>query len=83
MKKKPDDLDTETTFVDMNVEGFRWYDPVKKKRDSEQQKTVPHKVPRREYWKMVRGAFAAFFPYFIGILCIFGIMIAVAYLWLS
>ena len=30
-KEKLEELDTETTFADMNVEGFKWYDPAKKK----------------------------------------------------
>ena len=29
-QKKQDDLDMETTFADMNVEGFSWYNPNKK-----------------------------------------------------
>lgn len=67
----------------MNVEGFKWYNPALKKHDKTYDKTVPCRIPRREYWRMVRGAFAAFFPYFVGMLCIFGLMIGIAYLWLS
>ena len=33
-KRKEEDFDTETTFADMNVEGFSWYDPAKKKADN-------------------------------------------------
>lgn len=85
MSKKPekqDDLDTETTFADMNIESFKWYDPTKKKRKDDT-KTVRRKISRREYWRMVGGAFVAFLPYLFGIICIFGIMIAIAYLWLG
>ena len=33
-KKKPDDdLDTTTSFADMNVDGFKWYNPNAKKQD--------------------------------------------------
>ena len=78
--KKDDDLDTETTFVDMNVEGFKWYDPTKKKNDG---KRVKHNVSRKEYWRMVRGAFAAIAPYFLIFLLSFGVVIALAYVWLS
>lgn len=79
--KKDDDLDTRTSFADMNIEGFKWYDPAKKKRDG--QKNVNRKVTRKEYWQMVRGAFAAFMPYFAIFLVGMGAVIGLAYLWLS
>lgn len=79
MKKKPDDLDTETTFADMNVEGFKWYDPSKKKRGM---KNVKNKVTRKEYWAMVRGAFLAVLPVLVGVAAIFGALYLLAYLWL-
>lgn len=81
-KKKPnDDLDTETTIVDMNVEGFSWYDASKKKQDGK--KTVKHSVSRKEYWQMVKGAFLAILPYFLIICVAFGAMVLLAYLWLK
>ena len=51
--KKDDGLDTETTIVDMNVEGFKWYNPTvkKQKQPSDQPKTVRHSVSRKEYWQ--------------------------------
>lgn len=79
-KEKKDDLDTETTFADMNVEGFRWYDPSKKKSGG---KTTRPKVSRKEYWKLVRAAFAAYLPAILIMLATFGIVIVLAYLWLS
>ena len=79
-RNKPDDLDTETTFVNMNVEGFKWYDPERKANEG---KKVKHKVSRKEYWQMVRGAFAAILPYF-AILCLsVGVVAVLLYLWLS
>ncbi len=75
-KTKPD-LDTETTFADMNVEGFSWYDPAKK---AGKQKV---KVERKEYWKMVRAAFEAYLPIFGILICVGGIIFAIAYLWLK
>ena len=30
-RKKQEELDVETTVADMNVEGFSWYNPRKKK----------------------------------------------------
>lgn len=80
-RHKKDDLDTTTTFADMNVEGFRWYDPAAKKDGGEN--TVNKKVPRKEYWRMVRGAFVAFLPYFAAFLLGLGVIIALLYLWLS
>ena len=78
---KRDELDTETTFADMNVEGFRWYDPHLKKNGGMR----PHKqkVPRKEYRKMVRAAFAAYAPVFIIVILVFGIMALIAWLWVS
>ena len=76
---KDDDLDTETTFANMNVEGFRWYDPTRK--NGKRQKV--QKVSRKEYWQMVRGAFAAFMPYFMIFLLSIAIVGVLLYLWLS
>ena len=78
-QKKQDDLDMETSFADMNVEGMPWYDKNRKngaKKDKIQ-------VTKKEYWAMVRGAFSAFLPMF---LCILVGMLAVfllAFLWLK
>ncbi len=73
--EKEDDLDTETTFADMNVEGFRWYNPDKKNGKKQRQK-----VSKKEYWNMVKGAFAAYAPMFIIILLVFLLMYGIAYL---
>lgn len=78
--KKPDDLDTETTFADMNVEGFRWYNPNKKKNGTRGER---QKLSRKEYWKLVRAAFAAYAPIFIIVIAVFGIMGCIAWLWLN
>lgn len=81
--KKPDDLDMETTFADMNVEGFHWYDPhLKKRKDSGMQKRK-QKVSRKEYRQMVRAAFAAYAPVFLIVILVFGIMGVIAWLWIS
>lgn len=82
-KKKPnDDLDTETTIVDMNVDGFSWYNPSRKKKKDDGN-TVNRRVSRKEYWQMVGGAFLAILPYFIIVCLAFGAVIALAYLWLG
>ena len=79
-EKKQDDLDTQTTFADMNVEGFRWYDPSRKKNGAKQDKI---KLSRKEYWAMVRGAFAAYLPMFLCILIGMLAIFLLASLWLN
>ena len=71
----------ETTFADMNVEGFSWYDPHRKKNNSTPNKHR-QKLSRREYWQLVRAAFAAYLPVFIIVICVFLLMGAIAWLWL-
>ena len=77
-KPMEEPLDTETTFADMNVEGFHWYNPRKKKGKSQK-----ISVTRKEYWAMVRGAFAAYLPMFLCIVSAFAIVVLLAYLWLK
>ncbi|MCM1438303.1 MAG: hypothetical protein NC131_03705 [Roseburia sp.] len=81
--KKRDDLDTETTFADMNVEGFRWYDPHAKKENKDGMRKHKPKVSRKEYWQMVRAAFAAYAPLFLIVILVFGIVALIAWLWVS
>ena len=76
--EKKDELDTETTFADMNVEGFRWYNPNLKK-----DKKDRIKLTRKEYWSMVKGAFLALFPFLIILIISFAVVYLLAYLWLS
>lgn len=80
-KNKRDDLDTETTFADMNVEGFRWYNPHLKKQNGDM-KRHKQRISRKEYWLMVRAAFAAYLPVFIIVIVVFLLMGAIAWLWL-
>ncbi len=75
MRKKAE-LDTETTFADMNIEGFRWYNPNKKA--GKEIKKVSHK----EYWDMVKGAFLAYLPMFAIVILVFALMFVLGYLWL-
>lgn len=77
-KRPVQELDTETTFADMNVEGFRWYNPDKKKG-----KTQAEKLSKKEYWALVRGAYRAMLP-IIGCMLVSGILIfLLAYFWLK
>ncbi len=78
-RKEKDDLDMETTFADMNVEGFSWYDPHKKKYPNAQKVNVT----KKEYWSMVKGAFLAYLPIFLITTIVFIFIVLFAYLWLS
>ena len=81
-KKKPDDdLDMTTSFADMNVDGFKSYNPKAKKQND--MKKVKTKVTRKEYWAMVRGAFAAIAPFIIISVVVFGLVFLLAYFWLK
>ena len=78
-KKRPiQELDTETTFADMNVEGFKWYNPNKKKG-----RTQVEKLSRKEYWALVRGAYRAMLPLIACMLISGALVVLLAYLWLS
>ena len=82
-KKKPDDdLDMTTSFADMNVDGFKWYNPKAPKKQSEMKK-VKVKVTRKEYWAMVRGAFAAIAPFILISIVMFSLVFLLAYFWLK
>lgn len=73
-----DELDTETTFVNMNVEGFRWYKPNKSEQEDQQ---IPN-MTSSERRAMIRGAWHALLPVIIGMLLVFGMLVGFAYLWL-
>ena len=77
-KKRNADIDMETTFADMNVEGFKWYNPHKKKNS----KDSIGKITFKEFWAMVVGAFLAFWPTLLMIIPGVGMMVAIAYMWL-
>lgn len=79
--KKDDDLDMQTSFADMNVEGFKWYDPSKKKEGNERK--VKHSISRREYWQMVKSAFLAFMPYLLMFILGMSIVVVLLYIWLT
>lgn len=78
--KKKDTLDMETTVADMNVEGFKWYDPTRKKGIK---KRPIEKVTKKEYRAMVRGAYAAFLPVIVCVTISFALMVLLAYFWLK
>lgn len=77
-KKRAEELDTQTTFADMNVEGFHWYNPDKKKG-----KTQVEKLSKKEYWAVVRGAYRAMLPLIACMLISGALIILLAYFWLK
>lgn len=78
-RRKKAELDTQTTVVDMNVEGFSWYNPRKKKNANGQSV----KLTRKEYWAMVRGAFLAMLPMLLCMIAGALLMFLLAYTWLK
>ncbi|MDE6667893.1 MAG: hypothetical protein K2K38_06065 [Clostridia bacterium] len=80
-KRSDDDLDMTTSFADMNVDGFRWYNPKAKKQSD--MKKVKMKVTRKEYWAMVRGAFAAIAPFILISVVVFSLVFLLAYFWIK
>ena len=83
-KKPKRELDTTTTFANMNVEGFKWYDPTLEKRIKEKDMGVVHpKVTKKEYFQLIRSAYAALWPVILIAVAIFGTLVGIAYLWLS
>ncbi len=76
---KKDELDTETTIADMNVEGFSWYDPKKKKKENK----PSVQLTKEEQKALIRGAYRAMLP-LIGCIALSGLlMLILAYLWLK
>lgn len=78
--KKRDDLDTETTFANMNVEGFRWYKP-----ESEQDRGGEELPPlsRGEKRALRRAAISALFPAVGFVILFVAVLFGLAYLWLK
>lgn len=77
--REREELDAETTIADMNVEGFKWYNPQKKKNPN----NSVGKITFKEYWAMVIGAFRAMWPMFLCIILGALLMMGLAFLWLS
>ncbi len=75
-QRKRDELDTETTFADMDVEGMRWHSKKK-------EKPTKHKLEKGEFWVMVWGAFRAYLPIFFILGVVAGILYCLATLWLG
>ena len=77
-KKKKAILYTETTFADMNVEGFSWYDPNRKKG----KKTI-EKLTEKEQKALIRGAYRAVLPLIFCMVACGLLLMLLVYLWLK
>lgn len=74
-KKKEEFVDDGHTIYNMNVDGFKWHD---KNRDKKNQVYLN----RKEKWAMIRAAFSAYFPKLLIVLLGFGLAILLLYFWL-
>ena len=72
------ELDTETTFADMNVEGFSWYDPNMSTR-----KKQATQLTKKEQRALMRGAVRAMLPMIACILSGMLLIFLLAFLWLK
>lgn len=79
--KKQDDLDTETTFADMNVDGFSWYDPERKKNGGKKSEKIY--LSRAEKWAMFKAGFSVVLPFVIGVAGVGLILYAIMALWVG
>lgn len=80
-KKEKVELDTETTIADMNIEGFKWYNPSQKKRQSSEQEQF--KLTKKERRAVMIGALRALLPVIAVVLLVFVLVFALAYVWLN
>ena len=78
-KTKKQELDAETTFADMNVEGFKWYDPHKK--TGKTMKGV--KLSRKEKWAIFKAALSTLWPVLAFVVFLFSVLYVVCFLWLG
>ena len=77
--KKQDDLDMETTFADMNVDGMPWYNPKRKSG----QKADKIQLTGAERWAMFKAGCAAVIPFVLGAAGLFLALYAIMVLWLK
>lgn len=77
-RRRIDNLDTETTIVDMNVEGFSWYDPNMSTR-----KKQATQLTKKEQRALLWGAVRAMLPMIACILSGMLLIFLLAFLWLK
>lgn len=77
-QKKTYKDDDGRTIVDMNIDGFPWYNPTRKDKDIAKE----DRPTRKEMFALIRGVFAAYLPRFLTLLLGFGLAIGIIYCWL-
>lgn len=75
-KKKPF-VDDGHTVVDMNVEGFPWYE-----KDRPKEKKDRDKPTKKETFAMIMGAYKAYLPMFLTVIVVFTIVFLLIWIWL-
>ncbi len=75
-KRKEKYVDDGHTIYNMNIEGFKWYNPNHDKKDELY-------IEKKEKWAIIKAAFSAYFPKLMLVLLSFGLAILLIYLWLS
>lgn len=77
-KKKVYADDDGRTIVDMNIDGFSWYNPAlsKKKLPKEERPT------RKETLALIRGVFLAYLPRVLSVVIGFGLALGIIVCWL-
>ena len=64
-EKKQEVVDDNRTIVEMNVDGFPWYDGVGPRKKEEKDKKDKDKPTRKETIKMIFGMYKALLPYLL------------------
>ena len=79
--KQREELDMETTFADMNVDGFSWYDPSKKKNGGKSQGKIY--LTREEKWAMFKAGASVLWPFILGVVGLGVVLYLILALWMG
>lgn len=80
--KKDEFEDDGRTIVDMNVDGFSWYQPNRSHKREKEKRDPADRLSRREVLALIGGAYKAMLPYIL--IAVGGLVVGfvVAALWL-
>lgn len=82
-EKKIEPEDDGRTVVDMNVDGFSWYQPNRPNKKEKFKKDDPDKPTKRELIAMIKAAYLAALPYaLIALGCLTAVFV-LGYIWLK
>lgn len=76
--ERTDELDTQTTFADMNVDGMPWYDP---KKDAAGEDSLPT-LSKKEQRALIRAALLSALPTIGCAALVMLLLYGLAYVWL-